>query len=243
MNPSQSGGTTRRRFLTSTTALAVTALAASAATGGEETVASPARAFAAKHQLKPLAFDASKLDGLSARLIESHWSNNYGGSVRALNAVKTQLAEALAAKDTPTFLYNGLKREHLMRNGSVILHELYFDNLGGNGRADSATRKIVAADFGSFDVWEEEFRRISTGLGGGSGWVVLAYNRSFGVLENFWMADHMHHPAGSEPLLVIDMYEHSYQMDYGAATARYVDAFFKNVDWDVVLERYQRATA
>ena len=122
-----------------------------------------------------------------------------------------------------------------------MLHELYFDNLGGNGRADASTRERIAADFGSFDVWEDEFRRVSRALGGGSGWVMLAYDRAGDVLENFWMADHMHHPAASEALLVIDLYEHSYQMDYGAAADRYVDAFFRNINWDVVAARLARA--
>ena len=200
-----------------------------------------AKTFNRNYTAKPLPFDASKLRGLSARLLESHWSNNYGGSVRALNGVQAQLGQLLASKDVPNYLYNGLKREHLMRTGSVILHELYFENLGGNGRAGSAMRTAIARDFGSFDTCMNEFRRISLGLGGGSGWVVLAWNHHFGVLENYWMADHMHYPTGSTPLLVIDLYEHSYQMDYGAATASYLDAFLDNVNWDEVQARYERA--
>ena len=79
----------------------------------------------------------------------------------------------------------------------------------------------------------------AAGLGGGSGWVLLGYNHQFGMLENYWMADHMHSPVATTPLLAIDMYEHSYHMDYGAATARYIDAFFQNVDWDVVVARVE----
>lgn len=198
--------------------------------------------FAQSHELRPLPFDASKLNGLSARLIESHWSNNYGGSVRTLNAAKKILAEALADKNTPSFVYNGLKREHLMRSGSVVLHELYFDNLGGNGRADSDVRTSIGATFGDFTTWEDEFRRIAGGLGGGSGWVVFGYNTHFGTLENYWLADHMHFPASTVPLLVLDMYEHSYQMDYGAATAKYVDAFFSNIQWEIVAARLEALT-
>lgn len=105
-----------------------------------------------------------------------------------------------------------------------MLHELYFENLGGNGRADDAARAWLGTAFGQFDRWEAEFRRITNGLGGGSGWVILGYNRQFGTAENYWMADHMHSPAMTVPLLVMDMYEHSYQMDFGAAAAQYVDA-------------------
>ena len=196
-----------------------------------------AETFAQTHQPKPLPFDSAKLNGLSQRLIDSHWSNNYGGSVRALNEMKKRLADALSDRDLPAYVYNDLKREHLMRTGSVVLHELYFDNLGGNGRADTAAQGWLASAFGGFDRWETEFRRIATGLGGGSGWVVLGYNRQFGTAENYWMADHMHSPAVTTPLLVMDMYEHSYHMDFGAAAAQYVDAFFNNINWETVLER------
>jgi len=198
-----------------------------------------ASAFDDTHELKPLPYKAAALKGLSARLIESHWSNNYGGSVRALNATNRRLVAALADHDLPAFTYNDLKREHLMRTGSVVLHELYFDNMGGDGTAPADARRLIASSFGDFDRWESEYRRIAAGLGGGSGWVVFGYNRHFRALENYWMADHMHSPATTVPLLVMDMYEHSYQMDYGAATARYIDAFFANINWDRVMARIE----
>ena len=202
---------------------------------GAAASASPAPA------LRPLPFDPAKLDDLSEKMIRSHWENNYGGSVRTLAAVKKQLADALASKDTPAWLYNDLKREHLLRTGSVVFHEYYFDNLGGSGSASAGTRKTIGDAFGSFDAWETEFRRIANGLGGGSGWVVLGYNAHTRVLENYWMADHGHGPAATLPLLVMDMYEHSYQMDFGAATARYIDAFFRNIQWDAVASRLEKA--
>jgi superoxide dismutase, Fe-Mn family len=198
-----------------------------------------AEAFAQVHEPKPLPFDSSLLNGLSKGLIDSHWSNNYGGSVRALNETKKRLAAAVGDRDLPPYIYNDLKREHLMRTGSVVLHELYFDNLGGNGRADEAARTWIGSGFGQYDRWEAEFRRIAAGLGGGSGWVILGYNRQFGTVENYWMADHMHSPAATEPLLVMDMYEHSYQMDFGAATAQYIDAFFNNINWEIVVSRIE----
>lgn len=198
-------------------------------------------AFAPLHQPKPLTFDPARLDGLSEKLIRSHWENNYGGSVKALNAVKQKLEQTLADKDTPPFLYDDLKREHLMRTGSVVFHELYFGNLGGSGEADAQMRRSVGAAFGRFEAWEAEFRRIGVGLGGGSGWVVLGYNLHSGQIENYWLADHLHSPAATLPLLVMDMYEHSYQMDYGAAAARYIDAFFRNIRWESVAERFAHA--
>jgi Fe-Mn family superoxide dismutase len=166
----------------------------------------PIPAFAPLHQPKPLPFDPTKLDGLSEKLIRSHWENNYGGSVKALNAVKQKLEQALADRDTPPFLYDDLKREHLMRTGSVVFHELYFGNLGGSGKADAELRRSIGAAFGGFDAWETEFRRVGAGLGGGSGWVVLGYNLHSGQIENYWLADHLHAPAATLPLLVNEMY-------------------------------------
>jgi Fe-Mn family superoxide dismutase len=163
--------------------------------------------------------------------------------VKTLNAVKQKLAAALADKDTPPFVYGDLKREHLMRTNSVVLHELYFDNLGGGGSADGATRKTLDAVFGSFDVWEAEFRKIAASLAGGSGWVVAGYGLHGGTIENYWLPDHLHFPASGVPLLVMDMYEHSYHMDYGAAAAKYIDAFMQNVRWEEVAERLGRARA
>ena len=231
-----------RRALLSSTAIGVgAALLQTQASAQERTDRAPVRAesFAQGHQPKPLPFNSATLNGLSQRLIDSHWSNNYGGSVRALNETKRRLADALADRDLPAYIYNDLKREHLVRTGSVVLHELYFENLGGNGRADDAARAWLGTAFGQFDRWEAEFRRIAAGLGGGAGWVVLGYNRQFGTAENYWMADHTHSPAATVPLLVMDMYEHSYHMDFGAAAGQYVDAFFNNINWESVLARIE----
>jgi superoxide dismutase, Fe-Mn family len=229
----------RRRLLKSTALGLGAALLAGHASPQERTGSAQVRAeaFAQVHQPKPLPFNSASLNGLSQRLIDSHWSNNYGGSVRALNETKRRLADALADRELPPYIYNDLKREHLMRTGSVVLHELYFENLGGNGRADEAARSWLASGFGQFDRWEAEFRRIANGLGGGSGWVILGFNQQFGTAENYWMADHMHSPAMTVPLLVMDMYEHSYQMDFGSAAGQYVDAFFNNINWEAVLAR------
>lgn len=216
-------------------------LAGSAQTAEKGEAAAPAPAFAPVHQPRPLSFEPAKLSGISEKLIRSHWENNYGGSVKALNAVKQKLAQALTDKDTPAWTYGDLKREHLLRTGSVVLHELYFDNLGGSGKADADLRKALGAAFGDFDSWETEFRKIAASLGGGSGWVVLGHNLHTDQLENYWSADHLHAPAMTVPLLVMDMYEHSYQMDYGAASAKYIDAFFQNIRWEAVAERLELA--
>ena len=198
-------------------------------------------AFSAAHTPKPLKFNPARLEGLSERLITSHWENNYGGSVKALNMIETRLQAALSDKDFPAIVYGDLKREELHRTGSVVLHEIYFGNLGGNGKIGGEVQSAISRAFGSHDAWEAEFRRTAMALAGGSGWVLLALTGHTGQLHNYWMWDHMHAPAAGIPLLALDMYEHSYHMDYGAAAARYVDAFMKNVDWEEVNRRYKRA--
>jgi Fe-Mn family superoxide dismutase len=185
---------------------------------------------------KALPFDPKTLRGLSERLIVSHWQNNYGGAVKALNTVREKLRASLAGNDPP-YVYNDLKREHLIRTGSVVLHELYFANLGGDGKAPAEVRSALERAFGSYEAWETEYRRIGQGLGGGSGWVVLGFNEHLGFLENYWLADHASNPAHTRPILVMDMYEHSYHMDYGADAGKYVDAFFANIQWESAAQR------
>lgn len=198
-----------------------------------------ARAFRGEHQLKPLPFDPTKLSGLSEKLLRSHWENNYGGAVKALNAVEQRLATAMKDPDLPPYLYGGWKREELVRTGSVVLHEHYFANLGGDGKSSGSASALLGEWFGSAAAWEAEFRRTAMALSGGSGWVVLARNLWTGEVHNYWMWDHQHQPAMSVPLLVLDMYEHAYHLDFGAAAAKYVDAFFTNVNWDEVSRRVE----
>jgi len=196
-----------------------------------------ARAFRGEHRAKPLKFDPAKLKGLSERLIQSHWENNYGGALKALNAIERRLAVLLSEEDLPPYVYGDLKREELVRTGSVVLHEHYFDNLGGDGRASGHALQLLTEWFGGFEAWRAEFTKMANGLAGGSGWVILAYNLHTGEVHNYWAWDHMHNVPMGRPLLVLDMYEHSYHLDYGAAAAKYVEAFMENVDWDEVDRR------
>jgi superoxide dismutase, Fe-Mn family len=228
---------TRRDFIQSTAALSLLAASTLAPAVKAAEAGKANSAFDYKHTPVPLPFASGSLKGISEKLIQSHWENNYTGSVNALNTVRGRLTQALGDSSTPPYVFNGLKREQLLRTGSVVLHELYFANLGGDGKAGADLRTRIAGSFGTFDAWEAEFRKIALGLGGGSGWVVLGFNEQLKVLENYWMADHATAPAATTPLLVLDMYEHSYQMDYGAAAAKYIDAFFTNINWDTVAKR------
>lgn len=194
---------------------------------------------------RPLPFDPAKLDGLSEKLIRSHWENNYIGSVKTLNMISERLAVAMKDPDVPPIVYGGLKREELHRVGSVLLHEQYFGNLGGDGKAAGEVLQAIKHAYGSYAAWDAEFRRTAMSLAGGSGWCVLTYNALTNELRNQWAWDHMHGAIGGTPLLALDMYEHSYHMDYGTAAAKYIDAFMRNVNWEEVDRRFaaRRAAA
>ena len=234
---------TRRDALIAAGIGVATASLAAAGPAVAQSAPPPVPAFAGLHQPKPLRFDPAKLNGLSERLVRSHWENNYQGAVRALNTIEGKLAEAMADKDFPPLVYSGLKREELHRTGSLVLHEHYFDQFGGNGQAGGDVVQALAQAYGSRDAWEAEFRRTAMALAGGSGWCVLSYNRHTGSLHNYWAWDHMHGMVTGAPLLVLDMYEHAFHMDYGSAAARYVDAFMTNIDWEIVDARFRAAVA
>jgi superoxide dismutase, Fe-Mn family len=189
-------------------------------------------------EVTPLPFKPQRLRGLSERLLASHYENNYGGALRRLNAIERRLGE-LDWGAAPVFDINGLKREELVAAGSVILHEVYFDGLGGEG-GDPAGGLAAALerDFGSVGRWRAEFTAMGKALAGGSGWVVLAWSPRLGRLVNHWAADHAHGLAGGVPVLALDMYEHSYHLDFGARAADYADAVMGNLHWGRIAARH-----
>lgn len=197
-------------------------------------------AYRGEHQAKPLPFDAGKLQGLSEKLVTSHHQNNYGGAVKRLNLIEQQLG-ALPKKDAVPYQMGSLKREELIASNSMLLHEAYFGNLGGSGRADGSFETLAKAAYGSLEVWEQDFRLTGMSLAGGSGWIVASYDPRSQEVHNWWAFDHTHSVPGGVPVLVMDMYEHSYQMDYGANAKGYIDAFFQNVKWDEVNRRLEEA--
>ena len=190
-------------------------------------------------QPKPLPFDPTKLNGLSEKLLRSHYDNNYMGVVRRLGQIETQLAAL--PRDAPGFQLKGLKMEELIAGNSVTLHEEYFGNLGGNGKASGGLQQAIAQQFGGFDQWEQDFRAISNSLGGGSGWAVLGFNFRDGRLHNSIAFDHTDNATFTRPILVNDMFEHAYHIDFGSAAARYVDAIMQNVNWDECNRRFEQA--
>jgi len=167
---------------------------------------------------------------MSERLIVSHYENNYGGAVKRLNLIEEKLSE-LDYASAPGFLINGLKREQLVAMNSMILHELFFDGLGDPSEPQTTFRETLARHFGSYERWSSEFIAMGKALGGGSGWVLLCWSERDRKLVNQWASDHCHTLAGGKPILALDMYEHSYHMDFGAKAASYVDTFMDAIHW------------
>jgi superoxide dismutase, Fe-Mn family len=185
------------------------------------------------YQMKPLGCDPAKIKGMSERLIVSHYENNYGGAVKRLSLIEEKLAE-LDYATAPGFLINGLKREQLIAMNSMILHELFFDGLGEQSEPSSVLQESLARDFGSYERWRSEFIAMGKALGGGSGWVLLSWSPRDRKLVHQWASDHCHTLAGGTPILALDMYEHSYHIDFGAKAASYVDTFMSVIRWPAV---------
>jgi Fe-Mn family superoxide dismutase len=193
------------------------------------------------YAIKPLGCDPARVKGMSERLIVSHYENNYSGAVKRLNAIEEQLAE-LDYASAAGFLINGLKREQLIAMNSMILHELFFDGLGDQNEPGPQLRAALTRDFGSFERWRAEFVAMGKALGGGSGWVLLSWSPRDRKLVNQWASDHCHTLAGGTPIVALDMYEHSYHIDFGAKAGSYVDAFMSALDWDNANRLFGEAT-
>ena len=186
--------------------------------------------------MKSLACDPTRIKGMSEQLIVSHYENNYGGAVNRLNAITAQLAELDFSKATG-FVINGLKREELIASNSMILHELFFASLGDESVPEGKLHDALTRDFGSLDRWRAEFSAMGKAQGGGSGWVLLTWSPRDHKLINQWAMDHTTTLAGATPILALDMYEHSYHLDYGARAAAYVDAFMAAISWPNIARR------
>ncbi len=225
----------RRQFVEGAGMVAVAAAAASINDSAAAQNA-PANSAYVAMPLPPAAIQAK---GISEKLTTSHYQNNYVGAVKRLNAIGAQLA-ALDWATAPNFLVNGLKREELIAANSMILHEHFFGALGGNGEPGGNLADAIKRDFGSVERWRAEFSAMGKAEGGGSGWAILAYSPRDRHLVNSWAADHTMNLAGGRPVLVLDMYEHAYHMDYGAKAAAYVDAFMQEIRWDHPAELFDR---
>ena len=175
--------------------------------------------------------------GLSETLLKNHFTL-YQGYVTNTNKVADILATMLKEGKTATPEYAELKRRMGFEFNGMRLHEYYFENLGGKTPLDKVGKfaRKVAEAFGSYEAWEQDFR--ATGAMRGIGWVVLYQDNVTGGLFNQWINEHeTGHFTGCAPILVMDVFEHAYMIDYGLRRADYIATFFKNINWEAVERR------
>ena len=171
------------------------------------------------------------MEGFSDTLINNHFTL-YQGYVTNTNKLIDSLATMLQEGKVGTLEYSELKRRMGFEFNGMRLHEYYFGNLGGKGILDKAGKlgNKLAEDFSSHQDWEKDFK--GTGTMRGIGWVIT------GRLINQWINEHeVGHPAGCIPTLVMDVFEHAFITDYGLKRADYIEAFFKNINWQIVESR------
>ena len=190
-----------------------------------------------------MAYTAKDYAGLigmavfSEALLKNHFTL-YQGYVTNTNKVLDILEQMLKEGKTATPEFAELKRRLGWEFNGMRLHEYYFDNLGGKTplALDGRLAKKLVESFGSLDAWEKDFR--ATGAMRGIGWTVLYLDPDDGRLINFWINEHdVSHPAGCLPILVMDVFEHAFMLDYGLKRADYIEAFFKNINWKAVEDR------
>lgn len=186
------------------------------------------------------AKDYSKLigmEGFGETLLKNHFTL-YQGYVTNSNKLLDTLDQMLKEGKTATPEYAELKRRLGWEFNGMRLHELYFENLGGKSGIDKnrTLAKKLAENFGSYEAWEKDFK--ATGAIRGIGWVVLYQDNMADRLINFWINEHdVSHPAGCAPILIMDVFEHAFMIDYGLKRADYIEAFFKNINWSKVEAR------
>jgi Fe-Mn family superoxide dismutase len=194
-----------------------------------------------RYEVTPIHCRPWTLNGISLKLIESHFENNYGGALRKLNAISAQL-DALDYATTPPWQVAGMKREELAALNSTLLHELYFACLSqSDGKPTPALVEALTRDFGSVDRWRAQFLSMAMALAGGSGWVLLTWVPRDNRLVNQFATDHSQAIAGGIPILALDMYEHAFHIDFGANAKAYIEAFMRNLDWKSVEARFLQA--
>lgn len=177
------------------------------------------------------------MEGFSEALLKNHFTL-YQGYVANTNKVLELLSEMLKADKTTIPEYAELKRRLGWEFNGMRLHEYYFDNLGGNSRLDTGSKIAheLVKGFGSYENWEKDFK--ATGTMRGIGWIVLYQDTLTHRMFNMWINEHdVGNPAGCNPILVMDVFEHAFMLDYGLKRVDYIGAFFKNIDWNEAEKR------
>jgi Fe-Mn family superoxide dismutase len=222
-------GFNRRQFLTLSGLGIITFLSPQRNISHAQTRKEKNMAYTAKDYSRLLG-----MQGFSDTLLKNHFTL-YQGYVTNTNKLMDTLSQMLKEGKTATPEFAELKRRFGWEFNGMRLHEYYFENLGGKTGFDKGGKlsKKISEDFGSYEAWEKEFKGV--GSMRGIGWTVLYQDSSTGKLINFWINEHdAGHPAGCNPVLILDVFEHAFMIDYGLKKADYIEAFFKNIDWKIV---------
>jgi Fe-Mn family superoxide dismutase len=196
---------------------------------------------------KPKSFDLSDLTGISNETLAMHFKL-YEGYVANTNLLNERIAELISGgtlDPTKTAAFSELKRRFGFEYNGMVLHEYYFENMKKHGTGDppkdSAFYKAAEANFGSYEVWKADF--VNTGKMRGVGWAATYQDPSTGAISNHWINLHeTGNVAGYKPILIMDVWEHAFIKDYAPADRpKYIEAFFSNIDWDVVSSRLTTA--
>ncbi|MEK7081111.1 MAG: Fe-Mn family superoxide dismutase [Patescibacteria group bacterium] len=188
-------------------------------------------------EVKKLPFQ--NLIGISDKTISIHHDKLYVGYVKKWQEIQERLKTVDKTSANATFSdLRELKLEESFAANAIILHEAYFDILGGQGKIEGEITKAIEKDFGSFEKWLEDFKAL--GLCS-RGWTILGYDFNDGKLRNFLLDAHnLYGVWGASPILVLDMYEHAYFIDFGADKKSYIETFFQNLNWQAINKKFQK---
>lgn len=189
---------------------------------------------------QPKKFELKGLDGISDNQISQHRDILYAGYVNKLNEIEERLKTVDITKANQVFSdLRALKADESFALNGVVLHELYFENLGGKGgKAAGKLSDVISREFGSFDKWADNFKACGMAA---RGWVILGLCAYDGKAHNYCLDTHnFNFPASTIPILVMDVYEHAYAIDFGVKRPPYIEAFMKNVNWAVCQQRLEK---
>ena len=189
------------------------------------------------NQIKNLPF--KELKGISQKVIDIHWGKLYQGYVKKWQEIQEKLSLVDLSLSNAVFSeFRELKVEETFVVNAIILHEAYFDVLGGNGEVKGEIIKAIEKDFGSFEKWQNEFKALAMAS---RGWAILAFDFNDGKLRNYIADAHnLYGIWGASPILTLDMYEHSYLIDFGSDKKAYIETFFQNLNWEIINKKFQK---
>lgn len=190
-------------------------------------------------EIKELGF--GELNGISQRTIDIHWGKLYQGYVKKFQEIQEKLQTADESQANATFSeLRELEVEKTFAANAVILHEAYFDVLGGSGKPTGKILDQIVKNYHSFDEWLGHFKALGMAS---RGWVVLAYDFNEGRLRNYIADAHnLYGVWGTAPLVVLDVYEHAYFIDFGSDRKSYIEAYFRNLNWEKIDKKFQKIT-